>query len=457
MNCIVICCDTFRYDALAGKDVKTPNLDRLLERGVSFTNAYAEGLPTIQARRTMFTGRRSYPWRYEMDSRGLWPAISGWHRIPAEQDTLSELLLENGYTTGMVSDTYHMFKPTQNFTRGFASWQLIRGQESDNYRSGPLSKVDTAPYHPEGKNDRNSHLTQYLMNMLDRQGEEDYLPAKVFRSAVRWIEDNAENLPFFLWVDSFAPHEYWDPPMEFADAYYATENSKNYIVPQWLNGRNPSKDEIERTKALYKGYVTFVDKWIGHLFRKLDQAGLWDDTMVIFTSDHGTELWDKGRFGKSGELLYSYNAQVPLVIADPRTERRNATCAELAQHLDLLPTICSGLGIEHPDDIDGCDLAPAINDGARLRDRAITGWSKSVSVHSKEWNLVFDATDPAERTVLFNLQDDPEETADVSANHGDVVKEYMDFVKETLNTEIPIPIYHRGDRRQSPPKPVYRR
>ena len=92
-------------------------------------------------------------------------------------------------------------------------------------RSGPLSAIDTSPYHPDGKNDPKiwPTLTQYLLNMLDRHSEEDYLTPRVFRRANEWLEENREHAPWFLWIDSFAPHERWDPPMEFADAYFTTD------------------------------------------------------------------------------------------------------------------------------------------------------------------------------------------------------------------------------------------
>ena len=109
MNCVAICCDTFRYDMIGHPVVKVPSIDRLVAEGVNFVNAFGEGLPTIQARRTAFTGIRSFPWRFEMGCRGLTPAIPGWHRIPDEQTALAEHLLEQGVVTGLVADTYHMF------------------------------------------------------------------------------------------------------------------------------------------------------------------------------------------------------------------------------------------------------------------------------------------------------------------------------------------------------------
>jgi len=349
MNCVVICCDTFRADMLGHDVVNVPNLDRLMQQGITFTNAFAEGLPTIQARRTMMTGVRSFPWRFEVGCRGLTPAIPGWHRVPEEHTMLSEFLLERGVCTGLVGDTYHMFKPTQNFTRGFCSWDFIRGQEGDPVRSGPLSAVDVAPYHPQGKNDHKlwPTLTQYLLNMLDRHWEEDYLTPRVFRRACKWLDENRHNAPWMLWIDSFAPHERWDPPFEFADAYYVTEKSRNYIQPQLINNKPDITDEeIRRTGALYYGYVTFVDKWIGVFCDKLRQMRLLDETVVIFTSDHGTELWDKGRFGKGGDRLYGYNTRVPLVIRLPGARHAGTGRHDLAQHQDLVPTVCGLMGFD---------------------------------------------------------------------------------------------------------------
>ena len=451
MNCVVICCDTFRHDMVGHPVVQTPNLDRLAREGITFTSAFAEGLPTIQARRTCFTGIRSFPWRFEMGSRGLTPAIAGWHRIPDEQLTISELLLENGVVTGLVGDTYHMFKPTQNFTRGFCSWDFIRGQEGDPVRSGPLSAIDVSPYHPEGKNDLKlwPTLTQYLLNMLDRQTEEDYLPARVFRRACTWLEENRENSPWYLWIDSFAPHERWDPPMEFADAYYVTDKSRNYIQPQLVNGKDASEEEIERTKALYYGYVTFVDKWIGAFLDKLDQMHMLEDTTVIFTSDHGTELWDKGRFGKGGDRLHPYNSGIPLIIRLPGGRNGGTTRADFVQHQDFFPTIAKLMGADlNPElPLDGRDL---FDDSTEAPERVITAWGPNVSVRGRKWNMVIDSSEKRERRELYDLEQDPAESTNVYDEHPEVVNDFIAYLEDTLGP-LPYEIKHVGDTRQAPP------
>lgn len=450
MNCVVICCDTFRWDMVGHPVVQTPAIDRLVREGITFANAFGEGLPTIQARRTMFTGLRSFPWRHEMGSRGLSPAIPGWHRIPDDQTTLSEFLYEGGVVTGLLGDTYHMFKATQNFTRGFCCWDFIRGQEGDPVRSGPLSAVDVSPYHPEGKNDLTlwPTLTQDLLNMLDRRTEEDYLTPRVFRRASRWLEENRDNAPWFLWVDSFAPHERWDPPMEFADAYYVTDQSRNYIQPQLINGTDPTPAEIERTRALYYGYVTFVDKWIGVFLDKLEQMHLLDDTAVIFTSDHGTELWERGRFGKSQARLLGYNTRIPLVVRLPGQQECGTVRADLVQHQDMFPTIASLMELEPPEEfgLAGRDLFDATEPAP---DRIITAWGPNVSVRSKRWNLTLDSTEKDGVQALYDLQNDPEERHDVTRSHPQVVQESLRFLENALGPR-PYEIKHRGDTRQAP-------
>ncbi|MGN6698468.1 MAG: sulfatase-like hydrolase/transferase, partial [Thermomicrobiales bacterium] len=144
MNLIVICLDTLRHDVVRhthGYRVDTPTLDALAAESAVFTAAFGDGEPTIPMRRGFFTGRRSFPWRFDFDTAGVWPSEHGWHRIPSDQPTLAELLFGHGYKTAFFADTYHMFKPTMNFTRGFLNYEFIRGQETDNWKGGPVATV----------------------------------------------------------------------------------------------------------------------------------------------------------------------------------------------------------------------------------------------------------------------------------------------------------------------------
>jgi arylsulfatase A-like enzyme len=431
-NVVVISVDTFRPDmgGSGGKlsFVNTPNVDRLRDESVSFTRCFGEGEPTIPVRRCLFTGRRSYPWRFDTPNEGMQPSGHGWHAIPHEMDTLAEALHDAGWLTGLVADTYHMFKPTMNLTRGFQSWQFIRGQENDGFRSGPLDDIDLAAHTPDGEDsvERHPTLAQYLLNARGRRGEEDWQAAQVFRTAADWLRDNRSNKPFFLWVDSFSPHEMWDPPREYADAYCAPKPGvKDFIYPQVFArdiGRM-SPDEAERTAALYYGFVTFVDRWIGHLLATLDSLALWEDTVVVFVTDHGTEILDKGGFGKGPRSLYPYCTQMNWSLRHPAGPR-GATCEAWTQSDDFFPTVLSMLGVPHAG-ADGSDMwSVAAGASEPQRDHAVTGWGVAACVRDDRHAVHFDNVTNAKTLQtprLYDLAADPDETTDVADAHPEAV------------------------------------
>lgn len=441
MNVVLICLDTYRADCVAHTSghgvIQTPNMDALAQEGICFDNAFGEAQPTIEFRRTLCTGMRAFPWRYDYDTRGLWPNGRGWHKIPPEQDTLAEILLNNGYTTGLFADTYHMFKPTQNFTRGFSSWDFVRGQESDNFRSGPLDAIDVSRYIPPGSADdvQNPVLVQYLLNQQDRHKEEDWTSAQAFAGGIRFLEDNRDNRPFFLWIDSFDPHEPWDPPTRYADLY----------DPEWDAGWEPiihysGDDERvrQRVKALYYGECTFVDKWIGHLLDKLEDLNLADETLVIVTSDHGTELWDHGALGKGQHSCrYRHNSGILWLMRVPGGEHRDMRVEGLVENTDIVPTILAQLGLD-TEELDGRDaMALVRGEQEALRQHSITGWGSCASVRTPRWTWSCNFEAESADELLFDATSDPGEEDNVAAGNPDVCAELRGALEERLGQTLP--------------------
>jgi len=143
MNVVLIIIDTLRQDHVGcygNKWIKTPYLDSLAKESVLFTQAYPESLPTLQVRRVLQTGCRIFPFRGHKDYKGDFVGASGWGPVSEERDTIAEILQHNSYRTAFITDTYHQFKPSKNFHRGFDEWTWIRGQEGDPYRSGPYPR-----------------------------------------------------------------------------------------------------------------------------------------------------------------------------------------------------------------------------------------------------------------------------------------------------------------------------
>lgn len=439
LNLVVLCFDTLRRDALATDLCRTPNFDRFAERAVVYGNAWAEGLPTVPFRRAVHTGMRSYPWRHHVGDRGSHPNILGWHAIPEHHTTLSEYLYQWGYATGLVSDVWHLFKATMNFVRGFVSWDFVRGQEGDTYTLAREALEDPSPH-----GGRRLGPAAYLYQTRDRTRDEDYFAARVLDRAGDWVEGMRGAGPYFLWVDSFTPHEFWDPPVRFADAYHPGEGLLDHIVPQSLNrGPNrpaPDPRDIARTRALYQGYVTFTDDRFGRFMDRLERTGALRDTVVAVLSDHGTELWDKGQFGKSGARMHPYNTQINWMVRHPDLERRHDADA-FVQNQDVVPTLLHLLGVPHPA-LDGGVVWPWAAERAPERDHVVTGWDAHASVRDREWNLLAHTQDMAAPRRLFALRDDPREERDVAAEHPEVVAAQLSRLEALLGAPLPARFVH---------------
>jgi len=462
MNVICICLDTFRADIVGPNQkmsfVETPNMDAFAAESVVFERAFGECQPTLQTRRGLFTGRRTFPWRYNFDRRGHWHHAPGWHKIPPEQDTLAEILVANGYMTGLVADTYHMFKPTMNYTRGFVTYDFIRGQESDNWRFGSREAIEDLlrPHVREPINwGRHVGLMQYMFNQKFRQREEDYSCARVFRRAADWLSENARNAPFFLWIDSFDPHEPWDPPREYADRYMPDWDGKDFITPGAGNeGGGVSDAEKDRIKALYFGEVTLVDRWVGHLLDRVDDLGLKGDTIVMLMSDHGTQVLDHGQFGKGPDCLHPYNTRLNWMVRHPDVCKR---VSGFVQAHDLLPTVLGLLGIPCQA-VDGTDVWPLVTGEVdAVRDHVVIGWASfstgpatgRASVRDDQWNYTVSLND-VNNEELFDLAADPDEHTNVVADHPDVVALQRSRIQAVIHQPLPATFNEVCDHAPSP-------
>ena len=468
MNVVAVVLDTLRYDCVHHvpapgiAPVETPNLDALRRDGVSFSAIYGEAEPTIPVRRALWTGIRSFPWRFDYDRRGLWPGPRGWHKIPPEHTTLSELLVERGYKTSLVGDVYHIFKPTQNFTRGYFSWDFVRGQETDNWKGGKLDLIrEEAERCVKGPLDPAAHsqLVQYLQNKRHFRKEGELTGGIVVQRGIEWLQENHDDGPFFLWLESFDPHEPWDPPREYANRYYEFPRGKDgtdFIYPQGAV-RVATDEEKERTKALYYGEITFMDAMLGRLFNTLADLGRLEDTVVMITSDHGTELLDHGRFSKSADHLYAHNTQLNWIVRLPDGHprgagRRGQEIDAFVQNHDIVPTILDFLGLlsEWPG-ATGVDRPDWAGRSARSliegtattsgRDYVITGWDAMASVRDRDWNYIvrFEAPEGTER--LYDLRADPLEHHDVAAGNESVLSECRRRLEallgQALGTRLP--------------------
>jgi len=428
-NLICVCFDTLRADTIGDNkklsSVETKNMNDFADESVVFDRAFCDGAPTIQVRRAWFTGKRSFPWRFNVDRRGVTPTWWGWHKIPDEHETLSEILLQRGYYTGLFTDVPHYFQPTINFHRGFVNYDFIRGNGAeDAWRAGSIEKISNLQ--KSYARPAFSRFLQYLLNIRDRKSEEDYTCAQLFLKAAKWLEDSLDNQPFFLWVDSFDPHEPWDPPSKYAELY------SNY------------KGE-ESLKAQYFGEVTFADRCFGRLLEKTDELGLLDNTIIMLLSDHGTQLLDHGHYGKQYPVThpsqYAHDTQINWIVRHPEGPRVKHI-SQFVQTHDLMPTILGLLNIpfEQRDLImDGEDVWPLVTgEKEEVRDHVVIGWCNTASVRDDEWNYVTDFTlkdDP--QSALYHLSLDSGEIRNIVKEQPDIVNKQRKRLETVLGQPLP--------------------
>lgn len=416
-NVVLVVFDTLRKDAVGAygeqpdwglPPIATPNLDAFAAESVRFTKAYPESLPTLPARRALYTGRRTYPFhngRFRL--KGDFVPAAGWGPIPEEQHTLAEIFSAAGFRTGLVSDLYHQFKPSKNFWRGFDEWQFVRGQETDPSRSGPKpsraeldrwvpeelrslrqQELDKAGLLPANRTDWFS--SSILRNMHERVAEETWFNAQVFRGAARWLEQNSDARTsgerVFLTVESFDPHEPWFVPEHYRRRYDESDGREQVISP-YAEVELPD-DLLRRTRANYSGLVTMTDRWFGHLLEELRVGGWLEDTLVVVASDHGHSIGEHGYIGKRQYPSEPEVVDVPLLVRFPDGTAAGTVHDGFVQFHDVAATVLDATGVAAPDPIDGLSfLAAARGEGAPIRDHAVVGWSSAVTVVSDEWWL----------------------------------------------------------------------
>ena len=426
MNCILIIVDSWRQDHCGcyGNDwIQTPHLDALAAESVLFTRAYPESLPTLPVRRALHTGTRTYPFWGHRVHKGDFVGAPGWGPIPEEQDTVAELLAAQGYRTALFTDTYHQFKPSKNYGRGFQEWCWIRGQENDAYRSGPVVSDEEVRRHlPAGRDEagRMALYRRYLTNVAGRQSEEDYFPAQVFRGGADWLFRNRDAENFFLTLDSFDPHEPWDPPESYRRLY---DDSGDEVADIFWASYGPhgyTEAELKRMRGNYAGEVTLVDRWLGHFLESLRASGRLEDTVVAVVSDHGHNHGDCGLTGKQGLPLTRAVADLVMLVRMPDGEGAGIVCDKLCYNFDLTATLLGILGEEVPAQMAAArDLRPMWRGEAPGRDHVTVAWGPEVTMIDDRWWC--NATLTGEKALLFDLQADPQLTTNLADSHPEIV------------------------------------
>ncbi len=397
---------------------ETPHIDRLASQGIRFTDAYAACAVCSPTRAAVMTGR--YParigitdWVRSRFQKGVTPApgqtqveyvdegrplLTPQNRSALELDeiTIAELLKSAGYATCHIGKwhlgTDEFYPDRQGFDINLGGCDF--GQPPtyyDPYSTNAQGAIHNLPGRKPG---------EYL---TDREADE----------AVKFIRDN-QNRPFFLNLCHYAVHTPIQAKKELLNKYKA-------------------KTPTEQKNPAYATMVESVDQSMGRILTTLDELGIADNTMVIFTSDNGGLLGPTSNAPLRSGKGYPYEGgiRVPLVIRYPGTAKAGSVSSEPATSVDLLPTLCQAVGVPRPSDrpIDGASLMPALRGGQLGRDAIY--WHFPHYRHADvvpysiiragDWKLI--KRYEGKTFELFNLKDDMRETTDLAAQMPEKVKQ----------------------------------
>ena len=446
MNVVIICTDTLRWDYLGcyGNDwIETPNLDALAAESALYMDAFAEGLPTIPARRVLMTGRHIFPFDYRPQKSDMVQSY-GWHPLYDEDVTLSEHLQTCGYHTAFFNDVYHMMKPGKNFHRGFDQWFWIRGQEADPFILQDPEKTRHLMSRLGKELPDSSWCIKHLINRERWQSAADTIVAQTMQQAADWVRDYSLAKPFYLHVETFDPHEPWDPPREYAERYAHDYGDTLVGVASPARTDQLTDTQFRHVKAAYAGEVTLVDRWVGHLLDALREAGRMDDTMVVFTSDHGCMMGEQGQVHKGRDRLRNQVTQIPLIIRHPAGEAGGSRVPGFCQHQDIMPTVLALVGESIPERVTGRNLWPqTLGIGDDVPDYAVSGFGDCACIRTAKWNYVRSWTtslraNTSSTEELYDLACDAEELTNVIADHPGVASALAERLEAHIKRFAPL-------------------
>ena len=416
-NIVVLIADDHRHDCLSGighPQVQTPNIDRLAADGTQFTQAYLQGSTSgavcMPSRAMLMTGAGLF--------RVFAPGQTDPSFYPIRDDLplLPELLGRAGYQTHGIGKWHN---GREAFARGFAGGSRIMFGGMSDHDAVPVHDFDpSGGYPPEDGYEADGFSSEIWAD-----------------SAIDFIRQRDRERPFFLYVAFTAPHDPRTPPDRWRAQYppdeielppnYMTEHPFDMglmsIRDEVLADR-PRRDwEVRRHIAEYYGMISHLDECIGRILDSLESESLAEETIVVYTADHGLSVGQHGLLGKQN--LYDHSARIPLVMRGPGIEG-GQRCDSLCYQHDLNPTLLEMAGAESTDG-DFRSLLPALRDGRAEIHREVIASMQLVRSHDPatphlrmirrgDDKLIRTAHGDFERWQLFNIAADPAELDDLA-------------------------------------------
>ncbi|MCP5558925.1 MAG: sulfatase [Verrucomicrobiaceae bacterium] len=439
-NVLFIISDDLTSTALScygNKVCQTPNIDRLAARGVRFTRAYCQGTYCGPSRASFMSG-------YYPHATGVQGYISPRAAI-GDRATWAQHFKNAGYYSARVSKIFHMGVPggIEDGSDGAddpASWTERFNSPGPEWKSPGVG--ETLEGNPDGKRPVVGGNTFVVVSADgDDLVQSD---GKTAAKACELIAQHADK-PFFLAVGFVRPHVPFVSPTKY-HTYPAESMALPEKVPgDWDDIPKPGinyktsvnmKMDIEKQKKAVAGYyaaVSFMDAQVGKVLDALEKSGQADNTIVIFTSDHGYHLGEHDFWAKVS--LHDESARVPLIISVPG--KKAAVSESFVELLDLYPTTAKLCGLPSQDRLQGKDIGAILDDPKAVVHEtvfSVAGTSKGLLLRDDRWVYIQYGEDAKGGIELFDMQNDPHQYTNLatSPDHADIVAEWKSKVAAKL-------------------------
>ncbi|MEX2403128.1 MAG: sulfatase [Balneolales bacterium] len=447
-NVLFIISDDLTATAISSYEnnlAQTPNIDRLASEGVQFNRAYSQYPVCGPSRASLMFG-------YYPNATTTYGYVSGRENVGADRNSWAQLFKDNGYFTARVSKIFHM--GSVDIMKGLngpddkASWmERYNSPAPEVHAEGESELVQNNPHGLKPTDQNKESNGGNLMNIVKANEDQIHTDSETAEKATELIREHKDE-PFFLSVGLFRPHVPFVAPKSYFEPYPyeqmvlppkvkddwddIPDRGINYVTS--VNGQMTEEQEKKAISAYYAS-VSFMDAQVGKVLQTLKDEGLEDNTIVIFTSDHGFHLGEHRFWMKVG--LLEESVRVPMIIKTPGKEP--AISHSLTELIDLYPTVAELAGLDYSEHLQGKSLVKVLdNPEHSVRDAAFSMHKRqgnySYLLRSKKWAFIQYDEDGASGMELYDMEYDEKQYNNLAQNpqYADVVVSFKEKLKDKL-------------------------
>jgi arylsulfatase A-like enzyme len=471
-NIIYILADDLGYGELGvygQKKIKTPNIDALAASGILFTQHYSGAPVCAPSRYMLMTGKHAGHARIrgndEWAERGdVWnfekavndPNLEGQRPILNSTVTLGEILQDAGYKTAIVGK-WGLGAPLTEGIPNKNGFDFFYGYNCQRQAHQLYPKhlwkdegkdwLDNEIIAPGTKLDKGVDI--FTLDSYKKYDQKDYAPAKMQTEVLGFIEENKDQ-PFFMYYASPLPHLPLQVPQEYVERYVKIfGNEEPYIGDKgYFPNRYPH--------AAYAGMITYLDDQVGEIVAKLKELGIYENTLIVFTSDNGpsytggvdAEFFNSANpfpnnYGRTKGFTYEGGIRVPMIASWPGKINAGSTTDHVSAFWDVLPTFSELVKVNAPEDIDGISFLPTLIGGREQAEHDFLYWEfpsyqGQQAVRIGDWKGIRKDIFKGNMEVeLYDLKNDLTESTDVSDQYPDIVAQ-IEIIMESEHTPAEI-------------------